>query len=243
MGPFLAKTVHWVHGEAILNRLKKAALLCGVGSLLVLSAPTSAVEPTTAAEAVTAVEGFYANVQSMEASFVQVTRSPSMGTWEEQRGRILLKRPRQMRWDFTRPDRRLFVTDGQQMWIHSPEDNQVIHYQDVSGAAASGGIDSLLSEMDKLDESFNVALVEDADAARLGHFSLILTPKQEAPFKSLLLEVHKRKLTLKSILVIDSFDNETELRFSNVKVNGNVDDSQFKFDVPEDAELIQPDAL
>lgn len=189
------------------------------------------------------MEGFYANVQSMEAAFVQITRSPSMGTEEEQRGRIVLKRPRQMRWDFTRPDRRLFVTDGQQMWIHSPVDNQVIHYQDVSGAAASGGIDSLLSEMDKLDESFNVALVEDPEASRLGHFSLALTPKEEAPFKSLLLEVHKRKLTLKRILVIDSFDNETELRFSNVKVNGNVDDSLFKFDVPEDAELIQPDAL
>lgn len=189
------------------------------------------------------MEGFYANVQSMEANFVQITRSPSMGTEEEQRGRILLKRPRQMRWDFTRPDRRLFVTDGQQMWIHSPEDNQVIHYRDVSGAAASGGIDSLLSEMDKLDESFNVQLVEDPNASGLGHFSLALTPKEEAPFKSLLLEVHKRKLTLKRILVVDSFDNETELRFSNVKVNGNVDDSQFKFDVPDDAELIQPDAL
>ena len=86
-------------------------------------------------------------------------------------------------------------------------------------------------------------LVEDSQAAGLGHFSLALTPKEEAPFKSLLLEVHKRKLTLKRILVVDTFDNETELRFSGVKVNGTVDDSQFQFDVPEDAELIQPDAL
>ena len=226
-----------------MKRLRTAALWCGIGSFLALSTPAEAVDPATSSEAVTAVESFYSNVQSMEANFVQITRSPSMGTEEEQRGRILLKRPRQMRWDFTRPDRRLFVTDGQQMWIHSPEDNQVIHYQDVSGAAASGGIDSLLSEMDKLDESFNVALVEDPEASRLGHFSLALTPKAEAPFKRLLLEVHKRKLTLKRILVVDSFDNETELRFTGVKVNGTVDDSQFQFDVPEDAELIQPDAL
>ena len=226
-----------------MKRLRRAILWCGVGSFLVLSAPVDAVEPTSTSEAVTAMESFYANVQSMEASFVQITRSPSMGIEEEQRGRILVKRPRKMRWDFTRPDRRLFVTDGQQMWIHSPEDNQVIHYQDVSGAAASGGIDSLLSEMDKLDESFNVSLVEASQAEALGHFSLALTPKEEAPFKSLLLEVHKRKLTLKRILVVDTFDNETELRFSDVKVNGTVDDSQFQFDVPEDAELIQPDAL
>jgi outer membrane lipoprotein carrier protein len=182
----------------------------------------------------------------MQANFVQITRSPTMGTEEEQRGRLVLKRPNKMRWDFTRPDKRLFVTDGQQMWIHSPEDNQVIHYQDLSGVA-SGGIDSLLSEMDKLGESYNVVLDTDPKAARIGHFALRLTPKGEAPFKTLFLEVHKRKhthkLSLKRILLIDTFDNETELRLSGVKVNGNVPDSQFQFQVPSGAELIQPDAL
>jgi len=209
---------------------------------LLVPRPAEAVDPQTSEEAVAALESFYTNVQSMQASFVQITRSPTMGTEEQQRGQLLLKRPKMMRWDFTRPDKRLFVTDGQQMWIHSPVDNQVIHYQDVSGVA-SGGIDSLLSEMDKIDESFTVVLDTDPKAAGIGHFALRLTPKGEAPFKSLFLEINKRKLTLKRILVVDTFDNETELRFSGVKINGNVADSQFQFEVPSGAELIQPDAL
>ena len=225
-----------------MKRLTKAAMVLGLGIALLSPGRADAVDPQTSEEAVSAMESFYANVQSMEADFVQITRSPTMGTEEEQRGRISLKRPRKMRWDFTRPDRRLFVTDGQQMWIHSPEDNQVIHYRDVGGMS-SGGVDSLLSEMDKIDESFNVALVAPAEGQSPDHFSMSLTPKEEAPFKSLLLEVHKGKLTLKRILVVDSFDNETELRFSGVKVNSNLADGQFQFQIPDDAELIQPDAL
>ena len=228
--------------EASLKRLTKAAMVLGFGLALLVPGRVEAVDPQTSEEAVSAMESFYANVQSMEADFVQITRSPTMGTEEEQRGRISLKRPRKMRWDFTRPDRRLFLTDGQQMWIHSPEDNQVIHYRDVGGMS-SGGVDSLLSEMDKIDESFNVALVPSVEGQDSDHFSMSLTPKEEAPFKSLLLEVHKGKLTLKRILVVDSFDNETELRFSGVKVNSNLADSQFQFQIPDDAELIQPDAL
>ena len=223
-------------------RIKILALWLVFACSLTLSTTAQAVDPKTSEEAVAALEGFYASVQSMQANFVQITRQPSMGIEEEQRGQLILKRLRKMRWDFTRPDKRLFVTDGQQMWIHSPEDNQVIHYKDVAGMS-SGGIDSLLSEMDKLSESFTVVLDLDPKSTTMGHFGLKLTPKVEAPFKSLYLEVNKRKLTLKRVLVVDTFDNETELRFSAVKVNVDVADTMFQFEVPAGAELIQPDAL
>jgi len=225
-----------------LFRIKTLALWLVFACLSLGSSSALAVDPKTSEEAVAALESFYTNVQSMQANFVQITRSSSMGTEEEQRGRLVLKRPRKMRWDFTRPDKRLFVTDGQQMWIHSPEDNQVIHYKDVSGMS-SGGIDSLLAEMDKLSESYTVVLDLKPKAASLGHFALWLTPKGEAPFKSLYLEVSKRKLTLKRVRVIDTFDNETELRFSGVKVNAEVPENLFQFVAPAGAELIQPDAL
>jgi outer membrane lipoprotein carrier protein len=225
-----------------LFRINTRALWLVFACFLMGSKSAIAVDPKTSEEAVAALESFYTNVQSMQANFVQITRSPSMGTEEEQKGRLVVKRPKKMRWDFTRPDKRLFLTDGQQMWIHSPEDNQVIHYKDVSGMS-SGGIDSLLSEMDKLSESFTVVLDTVPKAASIGHFALRLTPKNEAPFKSLYLEVNKRKLTLKRVLVVDTFDNETELRFSGVKVNAEVPDSMFQFEVPAGAELIQPDAL
>lgn len=223
-------------------RIKISALLLVFACSLTLSTTAQAVDPKTSEEAVVALESFYASVQSMQANFVQITRQPSMGIEEEQRGQLILKRHRKMRWDFTRPDKRLFVTDGAQMWIHSPEDNQVIHYKDVSGMS-SGGIDSLLSEMDKLSESFTVVLDLDPKSTTLGHFGLKLTPKGEAPFKRLFLEVNKRKLTLKRVVVVDTFDNETELRFSGVKVNVDVADTMFQFEVPAGAELIQPDAL
>jgi len=224
------------------KRLKQLGIWMAFVLSVVAVRPAHAVDPKTTEEAVAALESFYASVQSMEATFLQITRSPTMGTEEQQQGRLVVKRPKMMRWDFTKPDKRLFLTDGKQMWIHSPEENQVIHYRDITGAQ-SGGVDVLLSEMDKIDESFNVALDTTGKASSESYFALLLTPKTEAPFKSIFLEVHKQKLTLKRVLVVDTFDNETELRFSSVKVNGNVADSLFQFDIPEGAELIQPDRL
>ena len=192
-------------------------------------------------ETVTAVEGVYGNVEALQADFLQVSRSAALGDEQRQKGRVVVKRPRKMRWEFTTPDKKLFLTDGATMWIWSPSDNQVIVYKDFSSNGSD--VTGLLSDLNKLNELFTVVLVADEGEDR--SYVLDLTPKGEGAgnFKQLRISFTKRKLLVDRVLLTDQFDNVTDLTFTAVKLDAKVEDDSFVFQVPAGAEVITPEGF
>jgi outer membrane lipoprotein carrier protein len=195
-------------------------LLCSVATL------ATAAEKE---EIIKAIESKYADVTVMQADFTQTTRSALFGA-EQQRGDVTLKRPSMMRWNFT--NEKQFVTDGKTMWIYTRADNQVIKYDDVSTSTSTA--DSLLQSLDKLSEIFKVE-VEPVDS---GQHVLVLLPNGEnSQFKKIRLTLSSEFL-VDHVVVTDAFENVTELKFTNMKLNVQVKDSLFQFDIPSGAEVI-----
>ena len=186
----------------------------------------SAAEPEAL---ISAIEGKYKDVTVMQADFTQTTRSELFGA-EQQRGDVTLKRPSMMRWNFT--NEKQFVTDGKTMWIYTRADNQVIKYDDISTSTSTA--DSLLQSLDKLSELFQV----DVESSTEESHTLMLSPKEENS------QLKKIRLTLGAgylvdhVVITDAFDNVTELQFTNMKLNAQVPDTMFKFDIPAGAEVI-----
>jgi outer membrane lipoprotein carrier protein len=193
-------------------------------------------EPQSVQEIVQAIEKTYANVQGIRADFTQTSRSSLMGE-QHQKGRVLLKRPRKMRWVFTLPDDRQFVTDGQTMWIWSASDNQVIVTGDF--ASQSGDMPQLLDDLSKLDELFDIVVLPGPPQTHV----LSLTPKKQAAFKKLELVLEKKKYTLEKVTMTDNMDGVVELAFSQVKLNPELADSSFTFAIPPGAQVIRSDGL
>ncbi len=194
-------------------------------------------DPESLDELIQAVEATYQDVQSLGADFVQTTRSAAMGEGDTQKGTVLLARPKKMRWEFTGPDARLFVTDGSQMWMYSPADKQAHVYEDLS--SGGGGMESLLTNLDQLDELFEIELLDGAGTRQ--SVALKLVPKDaEANFKNLRLVISKKKYLLEQVTIVDAFDNETELSFSQVKLNVAPSDDRFIFVPGDDVEVIRP---
>jgi outer membrane lipoprotein carrier protein len=197
---------------------------------------TDSSDPQTVQEIVQAVERTYTNVQSIRADFTQTSRSMAMGE-QRQKGKVLLKRPRKMRWAFTQPDDREFVTDGQTMWIWSAHDNQVIVTGDF--ASQSGDMPQLLDDLSKLDEMFDIVMLPGTDQAHV----LSLTPKKKASFKKLELVLEKKKYTLEKVTMTDNFDGVVELAFTQMKLNPELADSSFTFSIPPGAQVIRSDGM
>ena len=216
-------------------RLLQTVLLT---ALLALSPVAVGETAPSAQEVVSAVESTYKDVQSMEASFVQVTRA--VGVETRQQGEVKIKRPRKMRWDFTQPASSSFITDGQKLWVWSAADNQVIVTEDLSGAASGNDMSQLLGDLSKLGELFDVQTVEQGTDAT---YTLQLTPKNATSFKSLQIEVTREGYTLQRVVVVDSFDAVAELDFSAVRMNSEIPDDQFTFVVPEGATIIKTDGI
>jgi outer membrane lipoprotein carrier protein len=184
---------------------------------------------------ISGIESTYGNISSLQASFVQINRSAAMGE-TKQKGKLSLERPRKMRWAFTQPPGKLFVTDGSTMWVWSKADNQVI-ISPVSGGAAGGGMTQLLDSLDRLSELFAVELMEGGAK----FYQLKLTPRNQGNVKRVELTVSRKGYTVEQIRTVDSFDNEMELSLQNVKTNLVLPGSSFSFEIPPNAQVIKTD--
>jgi outer membrane lipoprotein carrier protein len=224
--------------RSAVSRVSWALVWMALLAFVVVAGRADATEsdPQSVQEIVQAIEKTYANVQAIRADFTQTSRSSVMGE-QHQKGKVMLKRPRKMRWAFTQPDDRQFVTDGQTMWIWSAHDNQVIVTGDF--ASQSGDMPQLLDDLSKLDEMFDIVKLPDTPQAHV----LSLTPKKQASFKKLELVIEKKKYTLEKVTMTDNMDGVVELAFTQMKLNPELADSSFTFAIPPGAQVIRSDGM
>ena len=194
-------------------------------------------EPETVQELVQAVEATYQDVHSLRADFVQVRRDKALGDEARQKGKVHLRKPRQMRWEFSGPDAPIVVSDGERIWIYTPAYQQVIETEDLN--SSGGGIVQLLDNLAEIDEHFEITLLEKNDGGLKKSHEIELVPKQEAPYKRVRLSVTRKKYALERVIVVDLMDNETELSFSQVKFNLDFPDTTFQFEPPEGVQVIK----
>jgi outer membrane lipoprotein carrier protein len=211
--------------------LKKAAIF------VLMTLATPAFGSGEVEQVIKGVEAAYRDVQTLRADFVQVTRSSAMGDETKQKGRVQLKRPKMMRWVFTQPQGKLFVTNGETMWVWSQEENQVIVSKGVG--ASSGGMGQLLDDLNRLGDLFDVVILPEQ--VKAGSIVLGLTPKQETSFQSLKLQLDQKTYVVQQVVMVDAFANEVELSFSQVKFNVEMTASEFMFDVPAGAQVLNAD--
>lgn len=191
-----------------------------------------AAEPASVEELVSAVEATYASVTTLKASFSQVSRSPTMGEEPPQVGVISLSRPKKMRVETQPPHESLFVTDGVKMWIYTPADKQVIVQPIAPGATAGPG--QLIEDLSKLNELFTVALLPASDALHV----IELVPKTPGNIAKLRIELAKGSYEIRRLVLFDAFGKETDMAFSEMKLNASIADETFSFTPPAGANVI-----
>lgn len=208
-------------------------LVPAVGGVVLagISVPALA-EATDAATIVKKVEAKYKDVHTIKADVVQVQRNELFGD-ETVKGELVVKRPSFFRWaSGSGDDAKLFVSNGETMWIYVAEDKQVIVYDDVAGQ--SGSAQQFLTSMDKLGEKFDIQVLS-SDAS--GH-RLKLAPKEPDQFKHVEITLDP-ELLLQKVVIADTFDNVTEMRFSDLELNSEVDDAIFTFTPPAGVDVIE----
>lgn len=183
------------------------------------------------------VEAAYADVTTLRADFVQVTRSAAMGDETKQRGRVSLKRPKMMRWEFTQPAGNTFVTNGETMWVWSAAEKQVIVSK--AGSSSGQGMAQLLDDLNRIGELFDAELMDNT--SHPNSVVLSLTPKNDAGFQRLTLRMSSGDFAVQQVVMLDAFGNEVELTFNQVKNNVDIANEQFTFQVPAGASVLNAD--
>jgi outer membrane lipoprotein carrier protein len=198
-----------------------------VVAFFVVAAPVLARAEETASALIARVEAKYKTVQTLKANVVQTTVN-ALGS-ETVAGELLLQRPAKMRWSF---GDKLFVTNGDKMWIYTREDNQVIEYDDIASQRSTA--DSLLTSLDRLQELFEIKVLSSTSN---GH-QLELKPKKDAGFKKVQMYLDANLLVV-SVVIVDAFDNVTNLALTGIQLNAPVDKASFEFSAPAGASIVK----
>src|SRR5882724_9057172 len=105
----------------------RGAMTCGLAFcviVLVQSMPRAADQ--TAPELASALQRKYDGIKDFSADFTHAYEGGVLRKKITERGHLLVKKPGKMRWDYTAPEPKQFVSDGSKMYSYIPQDKQVI---------------------------------------------------------------------------------------------------------------------
>ncbi|HSC27123.1 MAG TPA: outer membrane lipoprotein chaperone LolA [Vicinamibacterales bacterium] len=191
--------------------------------------------PRSAIEVAEALQRRYDTVRDFSADFTHRHEGGVLRRKLVERGTLLVKKPGKMRWHYTTPEEKLFVSDGKQMSFHDVANDQVTISELPRGdQAATGAL--FLAGRGSLTRDFTVSFIGTSQADA---YALKLEPKRkEAEYDWLEIVVDRASLQMRSLTAADRQGTRSTFEFSNVKENIGLADKTFAFTPPRGAELI-----
>ena len=192
-------------------------------------------------EVVARVEAICAKTQDLSARFRQTVTNRSLGAVREGGGSFRLKRPGKVRWEYEKPEPRLFVTDGKTLWDYSPVDKQA-RAQALDEVFSSRLPLAFLAGDCQLRRDFAITPVDHAATRGSASFMILdLTPKRpEAGIARMLLEVNLQGYTVEKTTLFDAAGNTTVIALTDLKLNSGLSDQQFQFTPPAGVTVVTP---
>jgi outer membrane lipoprotein carrier protein len=213
--------------------------------LLITMAQATAPAPAAAAptarldvKAVVAeVQKRYDGAADFRARFTQTLTSAALSRKTNSSGEVTFKKPGRMRWDYEKPDRTSYITDGGVLWLYEPDDKQAFK-QKLETSQLPAAL-SFLTGKGKLANEFDISFAAKSPHGSPGDYLLSLSPKApQATVKSILFVVDPRTFDVRESVITDAQGNTNDLVFADIRVNTKVPDALFKFTPPAGVRVI-----
>jgi outer membrane lipoprotein carrier protein len=182
------------------------------------------------------VDERYNHLQTLEADFTEIYQGA--GAQREESGKLWLKKPGKMRWEYRSPEEKLFVADGHDGWLYLPAEKQARKSSMQSLDDLRSPLAFLLGKTKLEKELSGLSFAPDVQTWREGDVILRGVPAALSDrINEVLLEVTPQR-QIARILIHSVDDSITEYRFSNQRENVTVPDSQFRFAPEAGTEVI-----
>lgn len=188
-----------------------------------------------AAETARALQQKYDKVKDFSADFAHTYEGGVLKRKSTERGTVVVKKPGRMRWEYTAPEKKTFVSDGRKIYSHVPADKQLIVSSVPADDEATTAV-LFLAGKGNLTRDFNVSYVEGGGADT---WTLRLDPKlTQRDYDWLVVEVDRTSLQIRGLTAADQQGGRSTFRFSNYRENTGVADSVFVFKIPKGTDVI-----
>ncbi|MGE3955077.1 MAG: outer membrane lipoprotein carrier protein LolA [Vicinamibacterales bacterium] len=195
-------------------------------------------QPTTPAELAQSLQRKYASIRDFSADFTHTYRGGVLKKQITEKGRLLIKKPGRMRWDYSTPEVKQFISDGVKVYSYIPADRQVIVGTVPKDDTASTPALFLTGKGD-LTRDFTASEGDVPAGFAAGTRALKLVPRTRQPdYDWLVLLVEPGSLALRGMVSADSQGGTSMFSFANMKENVGLADSEFTFRIPRGVDVI-----
>lgn len=208
-----------------------------ISIMVVITLPCNAAQPLDdeTAKIVSGIEATYAQ-KSFSADFEQTSRLTALDVTETAKGKAWFSHPGKMKWAYQSSDNHEIITNGKNLWIYRPEENQVMT-GDAAPFFKSGSGGAFLADIRKIREAF---IIEPGKSGE-NFTQLVLTPQKKTP------ELAKIHITVTlpgyEIPVVETeniYGDTTQFIFTNIQFR-TFNEQIFEFTPPPGTEIIEMD--
>jgi outer membrane lipoprotein carrier protein len=193
---------------------------------------------STAPELAAAVQRKYDGIRDFSADFTHDYEGGVLHKKITERGHLLVKKPGKMRWDYSSPETKQFVSDGLKMYSYIPLDKQVI-VASVPPDEDAPTPTLFLAGKGNVTRDFTPSLVDAPATAPTGSRALKLVPKaKQRDYDWLVLVLDPSSLALRGLLTVDGQGGKSTFSFTNLKENVGLTDKEFAFKIPRGVDVV-----
>jgi outer membrane lipoprotein carrier protein len=204
--------------------------------LLVMPAQAGAPARPPAADTARALQQKYDRVKDFTADFTHAYEGGVLKKKAVERGTVKIQKPGRMRWDYTAPDKKVFVSDGRKIYSYIPADKQVIVSDMPADDQATTAVLFLVGR-GNLTRDFTVSYASADETPDT--WALRLDPRQkQRDYDWLVIAVDRQTLQIRSLTAAEQQGGRSSFAFTNYRENAGVDDKAFEFKIPRGVDVI-----
>lgn len=198
-------------------------------------------------EVVKKVQARYEETRDLQADFKQTTKIEGFKTPLSSSGRVYIKKPGRLRWDYRDPSVEEIYVKGNDVMMYVPEHKQVLVGKLTQMAASQAPL-QLLQGAAKLEEHFDVETGSGGPRGEGGVPLLTLLPKPSEPeslrtLARIVLELQPKTYFIKTVSLHEISGNVSTFHFTNLRANTGLKPALFEFQVPPGVEVVKAPTL
>lgn len=198
-------------------------------------------------EVVKKLQARYEQTHDLQAEFTQFTRIQGFATPITSHGRMYIKKPGRLRWDYQDPNVEEIYVNQNDVMMYVPEHKQVLVGKLTQMAASQAPL-QLLQGAANLEEQFDLDLAAAAERGEGGIPLVTLLPKQTgeqsvSTVARIVVEVQPKTYFIKRVSIHEISGNVSTFHFTGLKPNSGLKNTLFHFDVPAGVAVVKAPSL
>ncbi len=172
-----------------------------------------------------ALEKQHKETKSIQADFTETATSSLLTTAQKGSGKMWYKKENKIRWEKSKPESQIILINGKTVKLQEKG-------KEISSASSKMVVKKIQGLMVQMmtgeflnEKEFKISYFESKS-----NYKLVLIPKSEK-MKRYVSEINliffKKELTIKELTMLTDKDNKLVYNFSNMEVNGTINDSKF----------------